>query len=275
MDNNTVKPYARFDLNLAYDLKLANIKQFRVFGSVSNLMDKSPPFTGGGISGATAGYHDTLGRAYRLRCRGDRRVIAPKAALMTETMIGGFMKTEIDRPGAWAVALCAVVLAGCDAAKDVRTGAIHHCRGQGGSQGRDQRTWVEDAPSRCATAPTAASDSFVGALMLRVPTDDTGAGSFTFGSLDAGTAYNVEVTGQPFGKHCVPVSGSPGTLTEGRGNQRRDQLHADIPRYDLTVPIPPTPAVFSGLTGAKVVLYTGRADAGAYRFARADQRHLQ
>lgn len=66
VDNNSVKPYTRFDLNLGYNLHLPNSKQFRVFGSVSNLLGKSPPFTGGGISGATAGYHDTLGRAYRL-----------------------------------------------------------------------------------------------------------------------------------------------------------------------------------------------------------------
>jgi outer membrane receptor protein involved in Fe transport len=65
IDNNDVKPYARFDLNLSYDLRIANMKQFRISGSVSNLLDKTPPFTGGGISGATAGYHDTLGRAYR------------------------------------------------------------------------------------------------------------------------------------------------------------------------------------------------------------------
>jgi len=65
VDNNSVKAYARFDLNLSYDLKFANLKQFRMFGSVTNLMDKTPPFTGGGISGATAGFHDTLGRAYR------------------------------------------------------------------------------------------------------------------------------------------------------------------------------------------------------------------
>jgi outer membrane receptor protein involved in Fe transport len=65
VDNNTVKPYARFDMNLSYDLRIADMKQFRVFGSVTNLLDKSPPFTGGGISGATAGYHDTLGRAFR------------------------------------------------------------------------------------------------------------------------------------------------------------------------------------------------------------------
>jgi outer membrane receptor protein involved in Fe transport len=65
VDNNWVKPYVRFDVNLGYDLDIAGAKQFRVFGTVSNLLGKTPPFTGGGISGATAGYHDTLGRAYR------------------------------------------------------------------------------------------------------------------------------------------------------------------------------------------------------------------
>src|SRR5690606_16567210 len=65
VDNNTVKPYARFDVNLSYNLDVANLKQFRIFGGITNVMDKSPPFTGGGISGATAGYHDTLGRAFR------------------------------------------------------------------------------------------------------------------------------------------------------------------------------------------------------------------
>jgi outer membrane receptor protein involved in Fe transport len=40
-----------------------------VFGSINNLFDKSPPFTGGGISGASAGFHDTYGRAYRMGVR--------------------------------------------------------------------------------------------------------------------------------------------------------------------------------------------------------------
>jgi hypothetical protein len=66
VDNNRVKPYARFDLSLGYSLNFVGAKQIRLSGSVTNLMNKSPPFTGGGISGATAGYHDTLGRAYRL-----------------------------------------------------------------------------------------------------------------------------------------------------------------------------------------------------------------
>ncbi|MFO7324176.1 MAG: TonB-dependent receptor [Pseudomonadota bacterium] len=66
VDNNTVKPYAKFDMTTSYNLKVANMRQFRVYLSISNLFDKSPPFTGGGLSGATAGFHDTLGRSYRM-----------------------------------------------------------------------------------------------------------------------------------------------------------------------------------------------------------------
>jgi hypothetical protein len=69
VDNNRVKPYINFGLNGSYNLSVANLKQFQVFGSISNLFDKSPPFTGGGLSGATAQYHDTYGRAYRLGVR--------------------------------------------------------------------------------------------------------------------------------------------------------------------------------------------------------------
>ena len=35
VDNNSVKAYARFDLNLSYDLRIANMKQFRLFGAVT------------------------------------------------------------------------------------------------------------------------------------------------------------------------------------------------------------------------------------------------
>ena len=67
VDNNWVKAYALFTLSGSYNLKVANLRQFQVRGTVNNLFDKSPPFTGGGISGATAGFHDTYGRAYRLQ----------------------------------------------------------------------------------------------------------------------------------------------------------------------------------------------------------------
>jgi outer membrane receptor protein involved in Fe transport len=69
IDNNWVKPYVNFSLNGSYNLNVANMKQFQVFGSIANLFDKTPPFTGGGISGATANFHDTMGRAYRMGVR--------------------------------------------------------------------------------------------------------------------------------------------------------------------------------------------------------------
>ena len=43
--------------------------RLQIFGHVNNLLDKSPPYTGGGISGASAQYHDTMGRAYRMGVR--------------------------------------------------------------------------------------------------------------------------------------------------------------------------------------------------------------
>ncbi|HEX2617854.1 MAG TPA: TonB-dependent receptor [Flavobacteriales bacterium] len=69
VDNNRVDSYVNFALNGSYDLRIANMKQFQVFGSINNLFDKSPYFTGGGISGATANFHDTLGRSYRMGVR--------------------------------------------------------------------------------------------------------------------------------------------------------------------------------------------------------------
>jgi outer membrane receptor protein involved in Fe transport len=69
IDNNSVKPYFNWSLNSSYNLKVADMKQFQIFGSVNNLFNKSPPFTGGGISGASAQFHDTMGRAYRMGVR--------------------------------------------------------------------------------------------------------------------------------------------------------------------------------------------------------------
>lgn len=69
VDHNRVKPYFNFALNGSYDLHVAGMQQFQVFGSINNLFNKSPPFTGGGVSGASAQYHDILGRAYRAGVR--------------------------------------------------------------------------------------------------------------------------------------------------------------------------------------------------------------
>jgi iron complex outermembrane recepter protein len=69
VDRNRVRSYLNFGLHGSYDVEVGSLSQFQVFGSVSNLFDKSPPFTGGGISGASAQYHDTMGRAYRVGVR--------------------------------------------------------------------------------------------------------------------------------------------------------------------------------------------------------------
>jgi outer membrane receptor protein involved in Fe transport len=69
IDNNHVKAYVNYALNGSYNLQVGDMKQFQVFGSINNLFDKSPPFTGGGLSGASATFHDTMGRAYRMGVR--------------------------------------------------------------------------------------------------------------------------------------------------------------------------------------------------------------
>src|SRR5690606_19096620 len=51
VDRNWVDSYFNFSLNGSYELQVPNMKQLQVFGSINNLFDKSPPFTGGGISG--------------------------------------------------------------------------------------------------------------------------------------------------------------------------------------------------------------------------------
>ncbi|HWL63561.1 MAG TPA: TonB-dependent receptor [Steroidobacteraceae bacterium] len=69
VDDNSVDPYLNFALNASYNLDVGNLKQFQIWGSVNNLFDKDPPFAGGGVGGAAAGYADTLGRSYRMGVR--------------------------------------------------------------------------------------------------------------------------------------------------------------------------------------------------------------
>jgi hypothetical protein len=166
------------------------------------------------------------------------------------------MNKKISLAGNWAIALCALASVSCDTVKDVRSepftpipldkvvlkGVIN---GLGGGRGITMRY-----------SPTATDTSFVGADPA-VPTTEPEPIPFTFGSLDEGTAYNVQISDQPFGKQCALTSGGSGTLTQGVETNIVITCTPNIPRYDLTVTIPPTPAVFSGLPGARLVLYTG------------------
>ena len=69
VDNNDVKPYFNFALNGSYNLQVNGMRQVQVFGSINNLFDKDPPYSGGYVSGASPQYHDIMGRAYRMGVR--------------------------------------------------------------------------------------------------------------------------------------------------------------------------------------------------------------
>jgi iron complex outermembrane recepter protein len=69
VDRNWLDSYFNFTLNGTYDVPVRNMRQMQVFASINNLFDKTPPFSGGGISGASAGMHDTMGRSYRFGMR--------------------------------------------------------------------------------------------------------------------------------------------------------------------------------------------------------------
>jgi len=167
------------------------------------------------------------------------------------------MKTKIDRPVLWASVLCTLALAGCDSVKDVKSepftplpderevlkGVIN---GLGG--GRGITLQFNNNPDD--------AESFLGAQPSE-PTDGPAPIPFTFGSLPVGTEYNVRVTGQPFGKNCVAVSGASGTITKGQQTNVVIECTSTNNRFNLTVRIPSTPAVFTALNEARVTLTTG------------------
>src|SRR5690349_23957345 len=112
------------------------------------------------------------------------------------------MKAKFDRPVAWAIAVCALALVGCDSVKDVKSGpftplpsetevlkGVINGLGGGRSITLQYNTNPDDAGSFLGAQPSA-------------PTTGPVPLPFSFGSLKTGTAYNITVTGQPFGKIC-------------------------------------------------------------------------
>jgi outer membrane receptor protein involved in Fe transport len=67
--DNSVPNYLNFSLNGSYDLQVSGVKQFQLFGTINNLFDKDPLFSGGPQSGANPQFHDVLGRGYKLGVR--------------------------------------------------------------------------------------------------------------------------------------------------------------------------------------------------------------
>jgi hypothetical protein len=167
------------------------------------------------------------------------------------------MNIKFNQTGALAIGLGALLLAGCDSVKDVRSepatelpvqkvvlkGVIN---GIGGGRAITLSYNNDDSKNV----------SLVGADPA-FPTTELESVPFSFGALDEGTQYNIAIRQQPFGKTCVAASGATGTLQKGQETAVVINCTSNVPRRSLTVQIPPTPAVFSGLNKAKVVLYTG------------------
>jgi hypothetical protein len=85
-----------------------------------------------------------------------------------------------------------------------------------------------------------------------------GVTPFTFGTLPAGSAYNITVFQNPLGKTCTVASGGSGMLTAGVAtNVVVNCINAaGTPRYSMTVGLAPG---FASSAGAQVVLTTEEA----------------
>lgn len=80
---------------------------------------------------------------------------------------------------------------------------------------------------------------------------------FSFGSVPAGTQYDIKVIQNPFGKTCSVVSNGVGVISADTEVPDIEVACVDsVPRYDLIVNLPADPALFTGLTGARVQVRT-------------------
>jgi iron complex outermembrane receptor protein len=67
--DNTTGTYFLFNLNSSYDLQMFDLERFQIFGSINNLLDRTPPFSSGAVGGVNAINYDTMGRTYRVGVR--------------------------------------------------------------------------------------------------------------------------------------------------------------------------------------------------------------
>jgi len=69
VNDNTTGSYFLFNLNASYDLPIASFERVQLFGNISNLLDRDPPFSTGAVAGVNAINYDTMGRTYRVGVR--------------------------------------------------------------------------------------------------------------------------------------------------------------------------------------------------------------
>jgi hypothetical protein len=167
------------------------------------------------------------------------------------------MKSMISYSGILAAALCGAVLTGCNAVEDVREGTFTPIPTQevvlgGKIYGLGSRRSLVLLNNGEVTR------SFLAALPQPAPAgtnpDAPSETLFAFGNVPLGSAYNITVKTQPYGKTCTVnnpsgVIGAQGASPEITINC----VNSGIPRFSLTVSVPNS---FLTLEGAKVTLTT-------------------
>jgi len=167
---------------------------------------------------------------------------------------------SLIRPIGMATALCGVVLAGCNAVttapeKNYTALPAPTVVLQGTIQGLGSKrsvTLENNGDSAGALGFIAADPALPTAGPPPVP--------FSFGAVPQGSAYNITVKANPFGKICTVANGA-GTITtaDDLATHPITVTCANDPavaRYDLTVNLPNDPTAFTGLAGATVNVKT-------------------
>jgi hypothetical protein len=175
-----------------------------------------------------------------------------------ENSWGDFMISKYFNSRILVLAAVGAMLAGCDSVKDVRqdpstalpTPTVVLQGTVSGVSSKRPVLLMNNGQASNFVAVTAPSPSEANEELL-------GVTPFTFGTLPAGSAYNITVLENPIGKNCVVASGGSGTLEAGvTTNVVVNCTNIPGTRYSLTVS---TPLAFRSAAGAQVVLTTEEA----------------
>jgi hypothetical protein len=170
------------------------------------------------------------------------------------------MNFKISSSRLVAAALCAVLLVGCDSIKDVRdepytavppeTGLIGGTITGLGSRRAMVMSWSGAGNLDCQIPDPGNPTSRLPAPCKFLGIEGESSQTFSFGSFDVGTAYNINVESQPYGKICT-VANASGTVGSGSASPVVTCVNdtVNFPRYDLTVNIP---AQFQTLPNMKI-----------------------
>jgi hypothetical protein len=122
------------------------------------------------------------------------------------------MNSQIARFGLAAVALCGLVLAGCNAVEDVREDPYIATPAQ--TVALNGIIYGLGSKRAVTLQNTSGNAVTVLPFVAPAPTVPTAASitPFTFGPVVVGSPYKIEVKSQPYGKKCVAAN-NEGTIT--------------------------------------------------------------